>query len=64
MKRHPSIDTSDSGDDRVEEVNGETKLHAITTETSSLKTNIVLSIPSEIKGESFPPVDPKTRKTA
>ena len=59
MERHPSIDTSESGDTEVKELDGETRLQAIPTETSTTKMNTVLFIPSAFKGENFPAVDPK-----
>ena len=59
LERHPSIDTSESGDTEVNELDGETRLQAITTETTTTNMNTVLFIPSAFKGETFLAVYPK-----
>ena len=58
LEQHPSIDTSES-ENEVEELDRNPTLPAITTETTAIKTNTVLSIPSAFLGETFPTVDPK-----
>ena len=62
LERHPSFDTSESGVTEVKELDGETRLQAIPTETTTTKMNAVLSIPSAFKDETFPAVDPKNCK--
>ena len=48
LERHPSLDTSESGDNEEEELDGETQMQAITMETTTLKKITVLSIPSTL----------------
>ena len=58
-ERHPSFDTSEIGDNQVEELDGETPLQAITTETTTSKMNMAKSIPSAFLSVSFLALDPK-----
>ena len=53
LERHPIIDSSD--DNEEEELRGEANLNELTAETTSTKSNTVLSTPSAIKGETFNP---------
>ena len=55
LERRPTLHKSDSGDVQVEELNGETQLPAIETETKSTQTNPVLSVSSGFKGKTYPP---------
>ena len=55
LKQHPSLNSSS---DEIEELPPNVSLEAITKETRSIRTNTTLSLPSECKGETVPPVDP------
>ena len=57
LERHPSINSSESGDE-VEKLDANPQLQAITTETTTTKTNTIFSILSAFPRESFPTVDP------
>ena len=56
LEQHPSINTSESEND-VEKLDGKPQLQAITTETTAIKVNAVLSTPSAFPGEALPAVD-------
>ena len=58
LKQHSIIDTSES-ENKVEELDGNPTLQAITLETTATKVNTVLSTLSAFVGETFPAVDPK-----
>ena len=58
LKQHSIIDTSES-ENKVEELDGNPTLQAITLETTATKVNTVLSTPSAFVGETFPAVDSK-----
>ena len=55
LKQHPSLNSSSK---EIEELPPNVSLEAITKETRSIRTNTTLSLPSEFKGETVPPVDP------
>ena len=57
LERHPSNNSRESGDE-AEELDANPQVQPITIETTTTKTNTILSIPSAFPGESFPTVDP------